>query len=141
MKIIRKPIVDKILIIPSKPKSGRKTEKTLTRYKTIIRNEAKKKFKKPLKSKGIQIDIFYGYSNSKIPDTDNISKPILDAFKGIVYLDDNQVSFLRVCLIDVNRAATFPSVSLHNVEIPHAVYANKLAILIRLFKKQSVVVD
>ena len=39
------------------------------------------------------VTITYFYDDDSAPiDVDNIPKPILDALKGLVYLDDNQVT-------------------------------------------------
>ena len=41
----------------------------------------------------IMLTITYFYDDDSVPiDVDNIPKPILDALKGLVYLDDKQVT-------------------------------------------------
>ena len=48
----------------------------------------------PTKEKPLQSQIVYIYHNLKkgcIPDVDNLCKPIIDAFTGIIYEDDEQI--------------------------------------------------
>lgn len=40
----------------------------------------------------VQVTIWHFYKNMTFSDIDNILKPIIDALKGLVYLDDNQVT-------------------------------------------------
>jgi len=48
------------------------------------------------------LTITYFYDNVSV-DVDNIPKPILDALKGLVYLDDNQVTDVLCRKRDLNR--------------------------------------
>ncbi|MCF7870051.1 MAG: RusA family crossover junction endodeoxyribonuclease [Candidatus Omnitrophica bacterium] len=58
----------------------------------------------PTHSKRLDIDIWFNAQGISRPDVDNIIKPILDAFKGIVYFDDNQVRSVRVVALSSGDA-------------------------------------
>lgn len=47
----------------------------------------------PIKEKTLQSNIVYIHQVRQgcIPDVDNLSKPIVDAFSGIMYMDDKQI--------------------------------------------------
>ena len=47
----------------------------------------------PIKDKTLQSNIVYIHQQRKgcVPDVDNLSKPIVDAFSGVIYEDDSQV--------------------------------------------------
>ena len=47
------------------------------------------------------VSITYFYIDSP-PDVDNMTKPILDALKGLIYIDDRQVSDLVCRKRDLN---------------------------------------
>ena len=55
----------------------------------------------PTKSTRIDIEIYFLSQGPLRPDIGNIVKPILDALKGVVYVDDSQVRSIKV--------AAFPS--------------------------------
>ena len=47
----------------------------------------------PIRNKTLQSNIVYIHKLQKgcIPDVDNLSKPIVDAFNGVIYEDDSQI--------------------------------------------------
>ena len=48
----------------------------------------------PIKNDMLQsklVYIFHDIKESNIPDVDNLSKPIVDAFSGVIYKDDRQI--------------------------------------------------
>ncbi|SRR5712691_9138697 len=52
----------------------------------------------------IRITHFYDGTNGRPADVDNIIKPIQDALKGLVYLDDHQVADTRSRRRDISGA-------------------------------------
>lgn len=61
------------------------------RWKNQVAGEAKKVCATPLGDNNLSITITFFYRTFLDFDTDNISKPICDALKGIAYHDDNQI--------------------------------------------------
>ena len=47
----------------------------------------------PIEEKTLQSNIVYIHQQRQgcIPDVDNLSKPIVDAFSGVIYVDDSQI--------------------------------------------------
>ena len=78
-----------------KPQTYRKNRKSLSRYLETIQSAAKSVVPYPVKSKRIDIEIWF-QSEYLRPDVDNIIKPILDALQGIVYFDDKQIRSVKV---------------------------------------------
>ena len=66
----------------------------------------------------IMLTITYFYENVLL-DVDNIPKPILDALKGLVYLDDEQVTDIHCRKRSLNRDL--------RIENPSSAYAEGLA--------------
>ena len=63
-------------------------------WKTVVGEAAKTCVEKPLQI-GVRVDLqidWFSHGSRNKPDVDNILKPILDALKGLLYVDDNQVS-------------------------------------------------
>jgi len=52
----------------------------------------------------LRITHFYDSTNGRPADVDNIIKPIQDALKGLVYIDDHQVADTRGRRRDINGA-------------------------------------
>ena len=77
------------LWIPGRPLSSR--SKKFKPYAERIKAEARKQVqgRQPLSSPRIGVEIIF--ATREPGDVDNVSKRILDALKGIVYHDDNQV--------------------------------------------------
>ncbi|MEH2063000.1 MAG: RusA family crossover junction endodeoxyribonuclease [Nostoc sp.] len=69
----------------------------LQAWKNTVRQEAEKYWSSEQKTATglVMLQITYFYDSDQI-DVDNIVKPIQDAIKGLVYVDDNQVSDLLV---------------------------------------------
>lgn len=75
------------------PVSTQGSSKSKRQYRTTVAEAASKSVASPIRSHErikIEIDWFSEGSQNK-PDVDNIIKPIQDALKSIVFLDDNQV--------------------------------------------------
>jgi hypothetical protein len=58
----------------------------------------------PTTSNRIDIEIYFLAQRALRPDVDNIMKPILDALKGVVYLDDSQVRSVKVAALPQDEA-------------------------------------
>ena len=71
-------------------KYKQRLKKEFEQYKNIFHNM-------PI-TENIYSKIIYIHSNSNVSslDVDNMSKPIVDAFKGTIYLDDNIINH-RIC--------------------------------------------
>jgi len=66
-----------------------------TRYTADLQEAARKQVQgPPLKSERIAVEIIFGARGAR-PDVDNVSKLLLDAMKGIVYIDDKQVRAVK----------------------------------------------
>lgn len=68
------------------------------KYKEAFRNEFRMLYAHlydglPIKTKTLQSNIVYIHQLRQgcIPDVDNLSKPIVDAFTGVIYEDDKQI--------------------------------------------------
>ena len=68
------------------------------KYKQSFRDEFNSKYAKlynglPIKNDRLQSIIVYIHQlkPGHIPDVDNLSKPIVDAFSGVIYIDDRQI--------------------------------------------------
>ena len=67
-------------------------------YKETLKNEFTEKYSHlytglPIKGKTLQSNIVYIHQKREgcIPDVDNLSKPMVDAFSGVIYEDDRQI--------------------------------------------------
>lgn len=68
------------------------------KYKEAFRNEFRLLYAHlyeglPIKTKTLQSNIVYIHQLRQgcVPDVDNLSKPIVDAFTGVIYEDDKQI--------------------------------------------------
>lgn len=81
-------------VIEDTPKSQQAESFSKNKWRAKVLNEALKLWvvgDKPTTEK-VQITIMHFYKFIATPDIDNILKPIIDALKGLVYVDDNQVT-------------------------------------------------
>jgi len=62
-----------------------------------------------MRSHRIDIDIWFSAKRSVRADVDNIAKPVLDALKGVAYLDDRQVRSVRVVALPRDDAFVIES--------------------------------
>ena len=75
------------------PVSTQSSAKSKQQYQTKVAEAASKSVASPIRDNEkikIEIDWFSGGFQNK-PDVDNIIKPIQDALKGILFVDDKQV--------------------------------------------------
>jgi Holliday junction resolvase RusA-like endonuclease len=92
--VIRKPVFR--IWIKGRPRSIQGEGRRLLDYQKRIHDSALNEVPYPVKSTRIDIEIYYSCKRNERPDVDNIAKPILDALKGVVYLDDKQVRSLHI---------------------------------------------
>ncbi|MCI0628829.1 MAG: RusA family crossover junction endodeoxyribonuclease [Acidobacteria bacterium] len=76
-------------VVPGKAKSFRSPN--APRYKKLIRREARKVFRRPLRGCELNVLVDYFHLGKRRFDMDNVAKCILDALNGIAYLDDRMV--------------------------------------------------
>jgi crossover junction endodeoxyribonuclease RusA len=67
----------------------------------------------------IMLTVIYFYESEPSMDTDNIPKPISDALKGLIYLDDEQVTDVVCRKRDLNSSL--------RIESPSSVLADGLS--------------
>jgi hypothetical protein len=75
----------------------------------------------PIKSKRIDIEIYFQSQKPIRPDVDNIIKPVLDALKGVVYFDDLQVRSIRVAAFPTDEAYAMTGPT--SIETLHRLFA------------------
>lgn len=122
-----------------------------SKYKDEFRNEFMSKYAKlydglPLKDSKLQSNLVYIHrlKPGTIPDVDNLSKPIVDTFSGIIYKDDSQI-IKRSALILKFEEYDFVTVDATN--IPSVIfddfntYLDSKAENILLFEVDKVVLD
>jgi len=80
-----------VIIVKGRPVSVNSSSRNKARWKAAVAAEAKKVCATPLGNNNLSITITFFYNNPPDFDTDNISKPICDALKGIAYSDDSQL--------------------------------------------------
>lgn len=78
-----------IIIVKGTPKSIQ--AHSLASWKAEVVAAARQVFSSPLTAENITVRIAVYYNKLPTFDTDNISKPIVDALQGIAYDDDSQV--------------------------------------------------
>lgn len=54
-----------------------------------------------------------------IPDVDNLSKPIIDAFTGLIYVDDSQIIRRSASILKLDD---FDIMSINATELPYEIY-------------------
>lgn len=93
------------------------------KYKEAFRNEFTSSYAHlytglPIKNKTLQSNIVYIHQLRQgcIPDVDNLSKPIVDAFTGIMYEDDRQIIRRSANIIEL-KDFDFVSVDATNMPV------------------------
>ncbi len=84
--------------------SGTKRAKALSRYRDAISSAAAAVVPSPTRSPRLDIEVWFRATGVSRADVDNVLKPILDALKGVVYVDDSQVRSVRVVALPTNDA-------------------------------------
>ena len=81
-------------------------------YRSRIRKIALKRIPEPFDGR-VTMKIEYVYSNPRhLLDSDNLSKTICDALKGVAYRDDSQVRRKEITLINRNEDFTIRGIPL-----------------------------
>jgi hypothetical protein len=107
MTTIIRPLLASFPVI-GKPASLRSNQ-TKQRWQSLIMNTAQTYQKKPLKidvKLELQID-WFSQERKNRADVDNILKPILDALKNVIYVDDVQVLGVSARHHDLHSVLTF----------------------------------
>ena len=116
MTIVIRPLLIDFAVI-GKPVSLR-SRKTKQLWQSLVAEAAQERLGKTFRLDGkldMQIDWFSRkYQNTA--DVDNILKPIVDALKNIIYVDDNQVSSISARHHDTNSVITFISEPVYIIE-------------------------
>ena len=79
------------VVVKGRPVSVGASSASRSHWKNQVAAAASAVFPAPLVETDLKITITFFYNNPPDFDTDNISKPICDALKGIAYSDDSQL--------------------------------------------------
>lgn len=91
--------------VPGKPLNYRNGSSNIkAAYRQRIQQEAKKVVSTPWNSKRLDVEIWFASKCPGRPDVDNITKPILDALEGVVYINDKQIRSVKVGCISTDEA-------------------------------------
>jgi len=116
MTTVIRPILCSFSVIGAPASYG--AHKSKARWKNLVTVVAKTCLEKPLQI-GVRIDLqidWFSHGSRNKPDVDNILKPILDALKNIIYIDDNQVSSVSSRHHDLDRVLSFTDEPIHIIE-------------------------
>lgn len=101
----------------------------------------------PLSEKNLQSLVLYIHhqlQKGTIPDVDNLSKPLVDAFSGIIYNDDKQIIKRTAIILELKD---FDFVNVEATNMPYEIY-NELSTYyynkenhIILFKVDNIVLE
>ncbi len=80
-----------VIVVKGRPVSINSSNSSIRRWKNKVATEAKKVCATPSGDNNLHITITFFYKTFPDFDTDNISKPIVDALKEVAYHDDRQV--------------------------------------------------
>lgn len=86
------------------PASVNASPPTKSRWKTKVAAAASQVFSEPLEDIDLRIVITFFCNGLPDFDTDNMSKPICDCLKGILYLDDSQLMERNARFRDLNKS-------------------------------------
>lgn len=96
------------------------------KYKQEFRNEFTKKYSMlyknlPIAKDKLQSCIVYIHQlkPGNIPDVDNLSKPIVDSFSGIIYKDDSQIIKRSATILELKE---FDFVTVDATNMPQKIY-------------------
>lgn len=110
-----------------RPKSGNKKHQ---KYEERLKAEARSRYEGPLTSGKLFVRVLWFHRVSLLqddPDTDNISKPIVDAMREVVYPDDNVVVKRLAQRIDMTGG--LGSITLRDKGAPSGAIDDLLALL------------
>src|SRR5688572_203123 len=99
--VIKPPDDPKFTIwVDGKPKSLRRGPAS-AEYVARIQSAAMPQCSAPLGSHLLAVEIWFAAHRRDRADVDNVAGPILDALKGVVYLDDRQVRSVMVTALPI----------------------------------------
>ena len=91
----------KVYFVTEKRPISYNNKKQLADYEKKLKKEFKDKYKRIYITKGIKLPtkkvlatrvcVLHRFAKTQTPDVDNLSKPIVDAFRKVIYKDDSQV--------------------------------------------------
>lgn len=117
----------KIMYVTNKHPLSHNKKGSNQQYKDQFKNEFIKKYRNlynnlPICGKTLKSAIYYihrmrnGYTP---PDVDNLSKPIVDSFNGVMYEDDSQIIY-RIAAI--RQVSDFSMISIDVSDVPYEIY-------------------
>ena len=79
-----------------------------SRFQDRLRKDSKRLVfpPEPMRSPSLYSKVFYFHRGKRDIDADNISKPVLDALRGVAFIDDAQVCWRLSAKVDVSRPYT-----------------------------------
>lgn len=80
-----------VIVVQGRPVSANNRGLAKQRWKRQVATEGARVFSAPLMGSDLRIIITFFYEGLPDFDTDNISKPICDALKGVAFRDDRQL--------------------------------------------------
>jgi len=85
-------------IVPGAPRSANANPRSRRRWRERVISAARDSLLPgiPLADQNLRVIIIYFYIGETTLDVDNIAKSLLEALKGILFIDDGQVSQLTV---------------------------------------------
>ena len=115
-----------IFYVTNKKPLSHNMKKSINYYKEQFCKEFNNKYARlyndlPFKNEKLQSCIVYIHQLRKgcIPDVDNLSKPIVDTFNGIMYLDDSQIIKRSAIILELKD---FDFVTIDATHMPIEVY-------------------
>lgn len=91
-----------VIVVKGRPASIRSSGKKKRKWKQKVAAAARNVFPARLDDTDLKITITFFYNSSSNIDTDNILKPICDAFEGVAYHNDKQLTDCHVRRKDIN---------------------------------------
>ena len=99
------------IVVKGRPLSQGASSNNKRRWQNTVANAARSVCATPLDGNHLVITIRFYYNTLPDFDTDNISKPICDALKGVAYHDDNQLSDRNIGRRDIKGSYRLQDVS------------------------------
>ena len=90
-----------LIIVKGRPASYNSSSTNKRRWRNLVAAEATSACSAP-SSCELEVNVTFFYRAVLDFDTDNMSKPTIDALKGIAFLDDRQVKKRSVTAVDLN---------------------------------------
>lgn len=91
------------IVVKGRPASVNASGSTKSLWKTKVAEAASHIFSEPLEDTDLGIEITFFCNGRPDFDTDNMSKPICDCLKGVVYQDDSQLIERNARIKDLNK--------------------------------------